>query len=282
MKTIRFLYPDYISGGLETYYFGANLLQYILPENPDQPLIKVDITPPDGKEKAVTEGIYGRTEVAHGIDSAYQKIAQEQPDKIITIGGSCLVSFAPFDYLHGKYENTGILWIDAHPDVSTTKNGYQFAHAMVLGALLGAGDPVMTDRMQNHPFAAKDILYVGLQDMFGYQKEFLEQAGVNYKIQTEQFVSADEIISFVKRYDHILVHFDIDAMDERFFHSTYFANPEIQGDGSGGGRMTMEQVGQVISLAEKYSEMVGLTIAEYLPFDEYRLHQMLASLKIFR
>lgn len=23
MKTIRLLYPDYVSGGLETYYFGA-------------------------------------------------------------------------------------------------------------------------------------------------------------------------------------------------------------------------------------------------------------------
>ena len=27
MKTIRLLYPDYVSGGLETYYFGAELLQ---------------------------------------------------------------------------------------------------------------------------------------------------------------------------------------------------------------------------------------------------------------
>lgn len=33
MKTIRLLYPDYISGGLDTYYFGSKLLQYILPEN---------------------------------------------------------------------------------------------------------------------------------------------------------------------------------------------------------------------------------------------------------
>ena len=47
MKTIRLLYPDHVSGGLDTYYFGANLLQYIIPENPDQPLVKVDIKEPD-------------------------------------------------------------------------------------------------------------------------------------------------------------------------------------------------------------------------------------------
>ena len=60
MKTIRLLYPDHVSGGLETYYFGANLLQHILPPNPDQPTIKVDILPPDGKEKQITNGIYAK------------------------------------------------------------------------------------------------------------------------------------------------------------------------------------------------------------------------------
>ena len=43
MKIIRLLYPDYISGGLDTYYFGAKLLQHILPQNENQPLIEVDI-----------------------------------------------------------------------------------------------------------------------------------------------------------------------------------------------------------------------------------------------
>ncbi len=33
MKTIRLLYPDHISGGLEEYYFGAKLLQHIPPGN---------------------------------------------------------------------------------------------------------------------------------------------------------------------------------------------------------------------------------------------------------
>ena len=30
-------------------------------------------------------------------------------------------------------------------------------------------------------------------------------------------------------------------MDEHFFCSTYFANPELVGDGAGGGKMTMEK-----------------------------------------
>ena len=51
------------------------------------------------------------------------------------------------------YENMGIIWIDAHPGVSTVKD-----------------------------------------------------AGVDFKVQTEEFASDNEIWSFIKRFDHILIH----------------------------------------------------------------------------
>ncbi len=282
MKTIRLLYPDHISGGLEEYYFGSNLLQHILPQNENQKLVKVDILPPTGEEKEVVDGIYGRDEVLQGIKSAQEQLKLENPDRIITIGGNCLVSFAPFDYLHGKYKNAGIIWIDAHPDVSKKENGYPCAHAMVLGSLMGAGDSVMTDRMEHEPFDAKDILYIGLQGLHDYQEEFLNETGVNYKIQDEEFVSDEEIKAFAGRYDHIFVHFDIDVLDENFFHSTYFANPEAGGDGAGGGKMTIEKLGQILELIEESSNVEAFTVAEYLPFDEYRLHKMLKKLNIFK
>ena len=36
MKTIRLLYPDFASGGLDEYYFGSNLMAHILPKNDKQ------------------------------------------------------------------------------------------------------------------------------------------------------------------------------------------------------------------------------------------------------
>ncbi|ALP04644.1 arginase family protein [Clostridioides difficile] len=172
MKTIRLLYPDYVSGGLEQYFFGANLMSHILPENENQPIVKVEITPPNRKEKLVTDGIYGKNEVIAGIKNATEKIEKENPDKIITIGGNCLVSQAPFDYLHGKYNDLGIIWIDAHPDVSTVNDDYPNAHAMVLGSLMGYGDNALSSLMKNKKFKADEILYVGLQEIHDYQKNF--------------------------------------------------------------------------------------------------------------
>ena len=281
MKTIRLLYPDHVSGGLDTYYFGANLLQYILPQNPNQPVVKVDIIPPNSKEKTVTNGIYAEEEVLSGIRDAQEKISKQTPDRIITIGGNCMVSLAPFDYLHGKYKNVGIIWIDAHPDVSTLNDGYPNAHAMVLGSLLGHGAAQLAKEIKNSLFKPDEIFYIGLQPLLAYQEKYLNDMGVKYKVQDQTFVSSSEIKSFIGRFDHILIHFDIDVLDEHFFHSTYFANSELVGDGAGGGKMTIEKLSEILRLITKITDVVGFTVAEYLPFDEHRLHKMFAEINLF-
>lgn len=281
MKTIRLLYPDYVSGGLETYYFGARLLTHILPENEHQPLLKVDITPPGEEEYPVTDGVYAKDQVLSGIRQAMKVIEEAKPDKIITIGGNCVVSQAPFDYLHGLYGNVGIIWIDAHPDVSTPADGYPNAHAMVLGSLMGSGQPDMTALMKNKKFQADEIFYVGLQNLHSYQKAFLDEQGVNYRVQTDSFVSAEEIQAFVRRFDHILIHLDIDVLDAGLFHSTYFANKELVGDGSGSGKMTMKTLADILGCITEQADVVGLTIAEYLPFDEHKLHKLFDGIRLF-
>lgn len=67
----------------------------------------MDIVPPDGKEKVVTNGIYAEEEVLSGIRDAQEKIAKENPDRIITIGGNCMVSLASFDYLAAECMKRG-------------------------------------------------------------------------------------------------------------------------------------------------------------------------------
>lgn len=281
MKTIRLLYPDYLSGGLETYYFGAKLLAHILPGNKNQPLLEVRIAPPDGRQHDITDGIYGKNEVIEGIKKAGEVIETAKPDKIITIGGNCIVSQAPFDYLHGIYKNTGIIWIDAHPDVSTVKDNYPNAHAMVLGSLLGYGDSSLSGLMKNEKFRGDEVLYIGLQGLHDYQERFLESLNIDYKVQTDGFVTDNEIKDFISRFSHILVHLDIDVLDANLFHSTYFANKELVGDGSGSGKMTLDKLSNVLKCIMDSADVVGFTIAEYLPFDEYELHNMFTHIKMF-
>ena len=80
-----------------------------------------------------------RGEVLAGIQDAQRKLTAENPDRVVTVGGNCMVSLALFDYLHGKYENVGIVWIYAHPDVSTLNDGYPNAHAYGTWQPFGTG-----------------------------------------------------------------------------------------------------------------------------------------------
>ncbi len=281
MKTIRLLYPDFVGGGLDTYFFGANLLQHILPQNEKQELYKVNIEAPSNKKYEVKDGIYGKDEVFTGIKEAMKILEEVNPDKVITIGGNCIVSQAPFDYLHGKYENVGIIWIDAHPDVSTVNDGYPNAHAFVLASLLGEEETKITKLMKNKKFKSDEILYVGLQEIHDYQEKFLKEKNINYKIQTDRFLTNEEIKDFIKKFDHILVHLDIDVLDEKLFHSTYFANKELVGDGSGSGKMAMEKLSEILAVIDKNADVVGFTIAEYLPFDEHKLNKIFTNISMF-
>ncbi|WP_163534843.1 arginase family protein [Helicobacter suis] len=282
MRIIRLLYPDFAGGGLETYYLGTHLLAKLLPENTTQKVYVVDIDPPSKEAYKITEGVYAKEAVMAGIKRAGEILREVQPDKVITLGGNCLVSQAPFDYLHGKYKNLGIIWIDAHPDVSTVNGNYPYAHAFVLGSLLGEKDTKLSHLRQYPKFLAHEILYVGLQSLLPDQESFLRQRGVNFKIQDKEFLSDQEISNFCTQFEHIVIHLDIDVLDASLFFSTYFANKELVGDGSLGGRMSMNQLRQILRVIFKEADVVGLTLAEYLPFDAHKLQDMLAEIDLLR
>jgi len=53
----------------------------------------------------------------------------------------------------------------------------------------------------------------------------------------------------------------------------------LVGDGSGSGKMTMGKLSGVLKCITKNSDVVGFTIAEFLPFDEHKLHKMFRASK---
>lgn len=280
-KTIRLLYPESVSGGLSTYRLGARLMAAMLPKNETQPLVKIDVPALGKTGPTITNGIASEAAVLEGIRKARAALEKEAPERVVTVGGNCIVSLASFDHLHALYPEAGILWIDAHPDVSLPENGYPNAHAMVLAALLGRGAPSLAKELKNPAFGAKDLLYIGLQGLHDYQRKFLDDAGVDYAVQTEAFVSDERILAFLTEHPQVFVHLDIDVLDPAFFHDTYFANPELVGDGSGGGRMTIEELGRILRIVSEKVETPAFTIAEYLPFEAERLANVFESLPLF-
>lgn len=100
-----------------------------------------ELAGPDGAEGS-TGGIESRSAVLAGIDRALKAISTHPgTERILTIGGECSVSVAPFSWLASRYpEDLAVVWLDSHPDVDTPDTGYDGYHAMAVTALAGQGD----------------------------------------------------------------------------------------------------------------------------------------------
>ena len=68
-------------------------------------------------------------------------IDRYSPERIVALGGDCLIDLAPIAYLNEHYGGKlGVLWVDSHPDILRPEH-LSHAHAHVLGMLMGEGDP---------------------------------------------------------------------------------------------------------------------------------------------
>jgi Arginase/agmatinase/formimionoglutamate hydrolase, arginase family len=281
-KTIRLKVPQWQGGNNPTYSLGADLLSFLVPKNLEHKEIEVPI--PKYYEPLLQEnGVTAQSIVAKNVDQTARIIQEENPDKIITLGGDCLVSQAPFDYLHGKYgEQLGIIWLDAHPDISTP-DIFCNEHAMVLGNLLKDGDPVLAEKVQ-HPFAAKDVLYVGLQTPTLDEKVVLERLGLEYQVQDQVRLSPKEIKAWLRKHQFtkVVVHFDLDVLDPNVFRMLYFSEPGVVEYSAEAGKMSLLEVKETMQAIAEQSEIVGLTIAELLPWDVENLKNLLYDFEIFR
>lgn len=192
------------------------------------------------------------------------------------------MSQAPFDYLHGKYgKELGIIWIDSHPDVSTPKE-FHHEHAMVLGNLLGAGDPELSKSVE-YPFDSDQFLYVGLQKPLDLEVKSLEELNLNYTVQDKSNLKSEDIQKWIKEngFTKIAVHFDLDVLDPNFFRSLYFSEPGVTEFPAESGKMTLKELLNILKGVFKENDVVGFTIAEFLPWDSINLKNLLAELEIF-
>jgi arginase len=160
-KTLRLHMPQWQGGNVHDYYFGSKLLAWLAPPA-DGPVETICVPEPKpGEALKVENGILGRGALIRQARAAREAIEKHRRDRIVTLGGDCLIDLAPMAYLNTRYGgNLGVLWVDAHPDVLTPKDFAQ-GNAQVLGALLGKGDSELVSEVDT-PVKASHVMYAGL------------------------------------------------------------------------------------------------------------------------
>jgi arginase len=283
-NSLRLIFPQWQGGNNPPYYFGTQLLNWLAPAAKGT-VEEVDVPEPTAEALKNEDGIVGKKFLLQQLKDAQEKIEKHQPDKIVVLGGDCLVDLAPFAYLNERYEgDLAILWIDSHPDIMTP-NEFEHAHAHVLGNLLGRGDSDFTKDIKKF-VKSENVCYLGVNEPSEWENDEMIKLGLK-NITPEQYKKqgSDAVIEWFKSTGakHLAVHFDLDAIDPSTFRSLLFAKlgaEENEFEGIAQGKLTMKDITKVLQDVSKVSNIVGLGIAEHLPWDAIAMKKMLEELPL--
>ena len=285
-KTIRLVYPQWQGGDITRwipeisdpalaargYYLGAQLLDFLAPDN-GQPKFIVPVNT-EAKERKTVDGVLDRDDIALQTKAALDILNVEKPDKIVTLGGECSVSVAPFTYLADKYkDDVAMIWIDAHPDITLPGDVYTGYHAMAVTACMGLGDKVIVSQLPAR-ISPEKILLVGLRDWERDEiKARQQEYGIKHLSPEDVATDSSAVIDWLKKCkaSRVVVHFDMDVLDP----AEIIAAVGVVPDG-----MKMADVVRVINDIASEKELVGLTVAEPMPRIAIRLKSMLALLPL--
>lgn len=284
-KTLRLVFPQWQGGNNPNYVFGSELLSHIVPQSNKAETIRVTVEKDFSQELPLENGVIGESGLLEQLAEAERILAEKAPEKVITLGGDCSISQAPFDYLHGRYpESLGILWLDAHSDMSTIKDSTR-GHMMVLGNLLGQGAPQFSEKVQ-HPFKVEQVMLAGLK----YEElrpcdHQVDDLKMNYLTPAELAEDSQLLIEWINQnqFKQLAIHFDLDVLSPQDFRSINPGKPylDLEKFPVPIGTMTLDQIGGIIQDGSEKTEIVGFSIGEHLPWDAINLRRTLESVEIF-
>lgn len=284
-KTVRLVYPQWQGGVNPNYAIGSEILNLVLPKGKNIETLEVPVDKIFDKKLEIKNGINEETAILKQLQCAFNMLETKNPDKVITLGGDCSVSQPAFDYLHGKYpENTCIVWLDAHPDISTPKD-FEHEHAMILGNLLGDGAPNCSKIVKNK-FKYEQVMYGGLihKKLLPYEEKYLKEKNLKYAIPEDLKENTNKITNWIKEkgFKQVLIHLDLDVLSPTQFRSLLCNEPNLPTPDYAIGEMNLKDIVRIIVDISKTAKLVGFSIAEYLPWDIINMRKEFGKIDIFQ
>lgn len=267
MLTPELAFPDAQLG----YLLGSRLLQVVAPPA-DGPVAVVPVNI-DQDQLTSTDGVFARDIVLEQLRSALAIITEHSPDRIITLGGECSVSVAPFSYLAAKHgSDLAVVWVDAHPDTGMPESAYDGYHAMAVSHLLGHGDPSVISALPATIDSAR-VLLAGLHVWEEDQVPFTTGWGLATVAPDELNATSAPLVKWLRSTGctKVAIHLDVDCID---------SNEIVLGLGMEPGGLTRQALVRALRDVSGVADVVALTVAEFLPRQVIAMQNLLRQLPL--
>lgn len=250
------------------YSVGTAILESVLPPH-DGPTATAPVTLSDqGLEEH--GGVEAKAVILDQLAGALRVIREQDPARITTLGGECSVSVAPFTELACRYgDDLAVVWIDAHPDIGTPKSEYPGYHAMAVATLTGHGDSDVQELLPAN-VSPDRVALVGLHSWTEDDFPNVAEWGIRSFGPDELRTSTEPLLNWLAATgcSRVAVHFDLDAIDS----NEVVLALGIEPDG-----LTSAQARRIVKDVEGAVDIVGLTIAEFIPRQVMHLQQLLTG-----
>lgn len=168
--------------------------------------------------------------VVEVVQSVAHQVDQVVHDKAIPIilGGDCTITLGVVAGLIGQMPNLGLIYFDGDVDLNTpdtTTSG--IFDGMVMAHMIGKGDDVLARVGGRHPLMLEEkIVLFGYNVEAGWidaaEKKRLAQCGMTkYPLSqirgTAKEAAKEALTQLEKRAESILIHFDVDVIDQNDF-----------------------------------------------------------------
>lgn len=219
------------------------------------------------------DGIVAKDVVLGQNAAALELMRTHAADRVVTLGGTCAVSMAPFSYLADRYvDDLAVIWLDGHADCNLPGGPNHGLNTMVVTHLIGRGDAEVLGTLPGR-VAPADVLLAGARGWDDQDPSHIEGWGLRILAPApqEEFVAAvvDWVRSTGRR--HVALHFDLDVIDSDEIAFGMAWEPD--------GITTATALATIRAVSET-AELVGLTVAEFVPRQAMALRTILGTLPL--
>ena len=129
-----------------------------------------------------------------------------------------------------------------------------------------------------------NLLLQEADELEKHEKEHMKKYRIAYATPEDLADHNEKVLAWIKEkgFKHMLIHWDLDVMSPKDFYSLLCNEPHIPPVEYAVGRMTLEQITGLIQEVSAVTEVVGLGITEYMPWDVIRFREALSRIDIFK